>query len=37
MFLEYLLCSIVNFNYHKTRHQASASMDAGRAPELSRD
>jgi hypothetical protein len=36
MFLEYPLCSMVKFNYHKTCHQASASMDAGRAPELSR-
>jgi hypothetical protein len=33
---EYPLCSIVKFNYHKTRHQASASMDAGRVSELSR-
>jgi len=33
---EYLLCSIAKFNYHKTRHQASASMYAGRVSELSR-
>jgi len=36
IFFEYPLCSIVKFNYHKTRHQASASMDAGRVSELSR-
>jgi len=33
---QYPLFSMLKFNYHKTRHQASALTDAGRASEPSR-